>query len=131
MNAHLTDLGVPLQWESFSSWYHLPLPTDLRYAPLLFAHLRLRGIHAWENRPCFLSAAHTAEDIDRVVTAFAESVNEMVRAGLLPGDAKKIPEPPVPSLAPATPAPSAPEPASEPTPDESFPLTDPQVEILL
>ena len=157
MNTYLTRLGVPLQWETFSSWYHLPLPTEHRYAPLLFAHLRWRGIHAWENRPCFLSAAHTTEDIDRVARAFEESVNELVRAGLLPGDAAKIgatsvtpsipaaspisAPAPAPESVPAPPPLPAPEPApvapavqtTPPAPPsvDSFPLTDPQTEILL
>ena len=127
MNGHLTKLAVPLQWETFSSWYHLPLPPELRYAALIFAELRLRGIHAWENRPCFLSAAHTAEDIERIAVAFEESVNELVRAGLLPGNAAQAggePEEPAKPIDEKV--------AAEEEPDDgSFPLTDPQTEILL
>jgi len=132
MNGYLTRLGVPLQWENFSSWYHLPLPAELRYAPLIFTHLRLRGIHAWENRPCFLCAAHTPEDIERIATAFEESVNELVRAGLLPGDPGKIPEKaPAPTVQ-ASPVPGTLAPVPVPTLENSpFPLTDPQIEILL
>lgn len=124
MNAYLRHLEVPMQWETFSSWYHLPIPPELRHAALLFAHWRMRGIHAWEGRPCFLCAAHTAEDIENIARTFEDSVNAMVSAGLLPGNPSRIgqePEQP-PALE-----------AAEPTPDDddTFPLTDPQTEILL
>ncbi len=126
MNAYLRHLEVPIQWENFSSWYHLPIPPELRHAALLFAHWRMRGIHAWEGRPCFLCTAHTAEDIERIATTFEESVNAMVSAGLLPGNASRIGQEPAP-LPPA--APPVVESATEA--DDSFPLTDPQTEILL
>ena len=86
LNDYLAERGTPLRWSRFSSMYHLILPPELKYAGLLFTHLRLRGIHAWEGRPCFLSTAHTAEDLARVGQAFRESVDALCSVGLL-GDA--------------------------------------------
>ena len=110
LNTCLAHHDLPLHWEQFSSMYHLPLPADLRYAALIFFAMRLRGIHVWEGRPCFLSAAHTAEDIERVATAFEESVASLVMAGLLPSRAA------LSKLALAK---------------NTFPLTDAQQEIFL
>lgn len=83
LNATLESHGLALRWQNFSSLYYLPLPTELRYAPLLFTHMRLRGLHVWENRPCFLCAEHTEADLDKIATVFAESVAAMAAAGLL------------------------------------------------
>ena len=83
MNAVLEQHGLGLRWQSFSSLYYLAIPPELRYAPLLFTHMRLRGIHIWENRPCFLCAEHTASDLEQIAAVFEESVGEMSKAGLL------------------------------------------------
>ncbi len=109
MNGHLDRIGVPLRWEQCTSLYYLPLPPELRFAPLLFHHMRIHGIHVWENRPCFLSAAHSDADIAAIASAFEESVDALVRVGLLPAHA------------PAGLAGSA----------DTFPLTDAQQEIHL
>ena len=83
LNATLEAHGLSMRWQNFSSLYYLPLPMELRYAPLLFTHMRLRGLHVWENRPCFLCAEHTEADIDKIATVFEESVAAMAAAGLL------------------------------------------------
>ena len=83
MNAILVQHGLALRWQNFSSLYYLAIPPELRYAPLLFTHMRLRGIHIWENRPCFLCAEHTAADLEQIASVFEESVAEMSKAGLL------------------------------------------------
>ena len=84
LNAHLALRGVPLRWTHCASMYFLPIPPELKHASLLWYHLRLRGIHAWESRPSFLSTTHTAGDAARIVAAFCESVDELVAAGFLP-----------------------------------------------
>jgi hypothetical protein len=51
---------------------------------LLFAMMRSRGIHILDNFPCFLTSAHSAEDIAFIQRAFKESVAEMQESGFLP-----------------------------------------------
>ncbi len=73
--------GTPFTVQRFASnWLVLPAP-EFKYSGLLFALLRHRGLHIWENRPCFVSTAHTDADLERVVTAFEESVAELESAG--------------------------------------------------
>ena len=36
---------------------------------LLFYHLLTKGVYVWEWRNCFLSTAHTDEDVDHIVRA--------------------------------------------------------------
>jgi len=56
----------------------------LKYFGLLYYHLRLRGIHLWEGRPGFLSTAHTAADVDEILTAFQESITALQAGGFFP-----------------------------------------------
>ncbi len=109
LNAHLATRGVPLRWTRFASMYFLAIPPEMKHAGLLWYHLRLRGIHAWESRPSFLSTAHTDADVEKIVTAFRESVDELLDAGFLPGGAA----------------------VTESFSSAEFPLTDAQQELLL
>ncbi|HEX7518206.1 MAG TPA: amino acid adenylation domain-containing protein [Chthoniobacterales bacterium] len=79
VNEGLT--GSPFLAQHFASNWLLHTAPECKYSALLFALLRHRGIHLWEGRPCFLSTAHTAADVDKVVTAFGESVAELEDAG--------------------------------------------------
>ena len=54
---------------------------------MLFYLLRLYGIHTWQYRPCFLTTAHSAADVRAIADAFRRAVSELVRHGLLKGDA--------------------------------------------
>jgi amino acid adenylation domain-containing protein len=51
---------------------------------LLYYHLMQRGVYIWEGRNCFLSTAHTDQDVERIITAFQESVTILQRYGFLP-----------------------------------------------
>jgi amino acid adenylation domain-containing protein len=73
--------GSPFTAQRFASSWLVQGAPEFKYSGLLFAALRQRGIHIWENRPCFVSTAHTDADLDRVATAFAESVAELESAG--------------------------------------------------
>ena len=59
-------------------------PSDQKLASLLYYHLREKGVHIWEGFPCFVTEAHTEEDLDFVVRAFEASAAEMQAGGLLP-----------------------------------------------
>jgi hypothetical protein len=76
--------------EDFSSFFYISVPSESPYGSLLFYLLRLHGIHAWEFRPCFLTTSHSDADIEAIRTAFTHSVSELVRHGLLQGDAVAV-----------------------------------------
>ena len=73
-------------WLENASYVHQPLEMDFFYA-----NLNLRGVYVWEGRTCFLSTAHTDEDLDRVVQAAAAAIGELTVAGFF-GDARKANE---------------------------------------
>ena len=52
--------------------------------------MRSRGVHILDNFPCFLTSAHSAEDIATIQRVFKESVAEMQESGFLPRRATVI-----------------------------------------
>jgi iturin family lipopeptide synthetase A len=86
LNAFFTRSGVPLHLESFSSLFLPHFDDEIKYGGLLFLHLREKGLHLWEGRPCFLSTAHTAQDVEFIIRVFKESVRELQVGGFLPGE---------------------------------------------
>ncbi|MFL6194389.1 MAG: MupA/Atu3671 family FMN-dependent luciferase-like monooxygenase, partial [Thermoanaerobaculia bacterium] len=53
-------------------------------AELLYYHMVDKGVYVWEWRNNFLSTAHTDEDLDLVLKAVRESVEELRHGGFLP-----------------------------------------------
>jgi amino acid adenylation domain-containing protein/non-ribosomal peptide synthase protein (TIGR01720 family) len=70
---------------------------------LLFYHLGEKGVYVWEGRTCFLSTAHTDEDIAHIERAVRESVLELRAARFLGGDQVVVPAAPPEPVLPLTP----------------------------
>ena len=84
LNDFFEHNGAPIRIQTFASVFYFILPTDQKWATLLYYHLRHKGVHIGDGFPCFLTTAHTDEDLDYVVRAFKESVAEMQAIGFLP-----------------------------------------------
>jgi acyl transferase domain-containing protein/acyl-CoA synthetase (AMP-forming)/AMP-acid ligase II/alpha-ketoglutarate-dependent taurine dioxygenase len=81
LNAHFEAEEYPLRVVHFGSLFRFSFAGNM---DLLFYYLMERGIYIWEGRNCFLSTAHTEEDVARVVQAVRESLKEMREGGFLP-----------------------------------------------
>ncbi|WP_404384166.1 MupA/Atu3671 family FMN-dependent luciferase-like monooxygenase [Caenispirillum salinarum] len=106
INRFMEDNDVAIRVANFGSLFRFFLRGD---ADLLFYHLIARGIYVWEGRNCFLSTAHTDEDIEAVYRAVVESVEALRAGGFLPrahaaGGQPKTAHAPALPAAPATPA---------------------------
>ncbi|WP_295981359.1 polyketide synthase [uncultured Variovorax sp.] len=88
MAAELTgwckEVGAPVEIRHFASLWRVSWLEDHPLQDLLFAMMRSRGVHILDNFPCFLTSAHSAEDIAFIQRAFKESVAEMQESGFLP-----------------------------------------------
>jgi len=75
----------PIRIAQFASQFRMTFPADLQYADLLYFHLLERGIfmRGWEDN-CFLSTAHTDEQIETIIDAVKDSCNELRAGGFLP-----------------------------------------------
>ena len=81
LNTFFTERSVPIRVVYFGSLFRFAFSGNM---DLLFYHLLEKGVYIWEGRNCFLSTAHTDEDIAHVVRAVKQSVEELQAAGFLP-----------------------------------------------
>jgi len=84
VNGVMAELGAPFKLNTFASLWRNVFTEDLPYGDLIYAMLRDRGIHVLDNFPCFLTTAHTDEDIAAIVRAYKEAAAEMQASGFFP-----------------------------------------------
>ena len=124
LRAVIDEYHAPYHLTQFSSLMQLNFPSEQKFAGLLYYLLRERGIHIYENRAFVMTTAHSEEDLDRLVQAFRESLNELVTGGFLPASgAVKIPVDTMAGQARSA--------EKEGDPGGRFPLTEAQKEIWL
>ncbi|WP_223270081.1 type I polyketide synthase, partial [Nostoc sp. 'Peltigera membranacea cyanobiont' 213] len=96
LNAYFKQEDVPIKVTHFSSFFRFVLSGNSSYLyqplelDLLFYHLIEKGVYIWEGRTCFLSTAHTDEDIDYVIQAIKDSVEELQKGGFFAKHSSKI-----------------------------------------
>ncbi len=81
LNGEFTRRQLPFFVAQFGSLWKLKFSEEIPYSELLFTLMREKGIHVWDGFPCFMTDAHTADEVTRVIDLFIESVDEMVAAG--------------------------------------------------
>lgn len=102
LSAFCREVGAPIEIRYFTSLWRVSWLEDHPLQDLLFAMMRSRGVHILDNFPCFMTTAHTQQDIATIKSAFKESVAELQEAELLPRRAVAKPDfdpshPPVPN----------------------------------
>ena len=90
LNAICEKDGLPLYIPFFGSLWKIKFKEELPYGELLFTLMREKGIHIWDLFPCFLTAAHTTDDVNKIILAFRESINELIEAGFLPSKMPRL-----------------------------------------
>jgi glutamate-1-semialdehyde aminotransferase/acyl carrier protein len=84
INAYAERIRVPVKLTHFTSVIRVAFTQDVALGELLFAHLREKGVHIWDHRPVYMTAAHTDEDVAFVIDAFKRSLDEMKQGDILP-----------------------------------------------
>jgi hypothetical protein len=56
----------------------------------MFVIMRIKGIHILDGFPCFMTEATSATDIEKIITAFIESMDEMMAIGFFPSKNKGV-----------------------------------------
>ncbi|WP_343745843.1 amino acid adenylation domain-containing protein [Chitinophaga sp.] len=77
----LDDNQVPIKVNHFGSLFYFSISGNM---DLFFYHLLEKGVYIWEGKTCFLSAAHTDDDIDFIEKCFRDTITELQQAGFLP-----------------------------------------------
>lgn len=85
LNRFFEREEYPIRLAQFASQFRFMFPPDLEYADMLYFHLLDRGIftRGWADN-CFLSTAHSDEDIEQVIKAVKESCQEIRLGGFFP-----------------------------------------------
>ena len=81
LNAEMERRALPMYVAHFGSLWKIKFKEEVPYYELMYTLMREKGIHIWDGFPCFMTEAHTQTDLDLIVTAFTESVDEMIHAG--------------------------------------------------
>ncbi|MDM3847802.1 MAG: amino acid adenylation domain-containing protein [Aphanizomenon gracile PMC638.10] len=81
LNQIFIEAQINIKVVHFGSLFRFVFTTNI---DVFFYHLLEKGVYIWEGRTCFLSTAHTDADVDRIILAVRESINEMRAGGFLP-----------------------------------------------
>ncbi|MGF6176133.1 amino acid adenylation domain-containing protein [Ensifer sp. 4252] len=118
INADLASRGIAKTINGYKSWFFVDFGSDDPLGSLIYAQMRMQGIHIQDGYPCFLTTAHSEADFQAIAAAFRASLDAFQSVGIL-GTKRQAEH--------ITPAPAAVAPARPST----APLTEAQKEIWL
>jgi len=87
LNSFFKSAKVPVKIQYFGSMFRFESFGDyaLHLEPiemeLMFFNMILRGVYTWERRICYLSSAHTDEDVSAIINAVIESIEDLRNGG--------------------------------------------------
>lgn len=81
LNRYFEQEHVPIHVVNCGSLFRFS--NQVKYMDLFFYHLLEKGIYVWEGRNCFISTAHTDEDLEFLISKVKETVVEMRAGGFL------------------------------------------------
>lgn len=79
LNTYFRQQGLPITVENFASVFRFKLAANL---DIFFYYLLYHGIYIWEGRTCFLSLAHSDEDLEEAFSKVRKSVDHMRADGI-------------------------------------------------
>lgn len=81
LNEFFDSEKIPMKVIHFASTFQFKFSGNLE----MFYYLLLeKGVYIWEWRACFLSTAHTDEDLDKLIKVVKEAVFELRDGGFIP-----------------------------------------------
>ena len=82
VNELFKKYEVDIELPHFTSQMYLRVKEQAELANLLAFHLRYHGVHIVEGFPCYMTDAHSEQDIEHLKRAFTVSVEAMVGDGI-------------------------------------------------
>jgi amino acid adenylation domain-containing protein len=92
MNQVLSRWQLPIFVANFGSLWKVKFTEEVSYGELLFTLMREKGIHIWDGFPCFLTEAHTNDEVNTIVGRFTEGIEELINAGFLSNKLTRLAE---------------------------------------
>jgi glutamate-1-semialdehyde aminotransferase/acyl carrier protein len=84
LNTYFEQEAVPIRMMQVQSMLRFVPHRDVKFMSLFYYHLLEQGVYVSETRSCFLSTAHTDEDIEHIISAVKLTVVAMREGELLP-----------------------------------------------
>jgi len=84
INGIIKRLKVPMFVAHYGSLWRVKFIEEYPYTELFFTLMRYKGIHILEGFSCFLTAAHSQEDIDKIINTFEECLLELKAVNFIP-----------------------------------------------
>ncbi|HLM56820.1 MAG TPA: aminotransferase class III-fold pyridoxal phosphate-dependent enzyme [Pyrinomonadaceae bacterium] len=84
LNTYFEREDVPIRMLQVESMLRFVPHRDVKFMSFFYYHLLEQGVYVSETRSCFLSTAHTDEDIEHVINAVKRTVVAMREGELLP-----------------------------------------------
>ncbi len=83
LDALFGERAAPLKAVGFSSLWRIVADEDQPYASLFWYMLRANGLHVYEQFNCFLTEAHGAAEVERIIGAVRAALDGLLGTGLL------------------------------------------------
>lgn len=90
INKICQKLEVPIYIAQYGSLWRIKFIEEYQYSELFFILMRYKGIHILEGFACFLTTAHSSEDIQQIINCFEESLIELKAVGFIPNYAHDL-----------------------------------------
>ena len=84
LNTWFEAEAMPVRMVGFSSLFLFQVAPQVAHGDLFFFHLIDNGVYVWEGHTCYLSTAHSDEDVERIVRAAQASATAMREGGFFP-----------------------------------------------
>ena len=84
INNYAKLVGAPVKIANCGSMCKIKIPQEIAYEELIYVLLREKGVHVWDARPTFITTAHSDADIDFIINAFKEAIDEMLLMEFFP-----------------------------------------------
>jgi len=89
LNRFFKSQGIPVSMVHFGSLFRFVLKGN---SELLFYKLLTKGIYIWEGRNCYVSTAHTTDDIRYFIDTVKECCTELLKEELINAEIEEIPQ---------------------------------------
>ncbi|RYF24397.1 MAG: amino acid adenylation domain-containing protein [Flavobacteriales bacterium] len=84
LNQAFEKRKLPIFVANHGSLWKVKYHQEIPYSELMFVLLREKGIHIIDGFPCFITEATSDIDIQKIISAFIESMDEMINIGFFP-----------------------------------------------
>ncbi|HSF52110.1 MAG TPA: aminotransferase class III-fold pyridoxal phosphate-dependent enzyme, partial [Algoriphagus sp.] len=92
LNGTFNRFNCPYKAFNFKSIWKIEPKSKFPYWEILFIKLRQEGVFIWEDRFCFMTEAHTSDEIDLTILKLESALEQLIENELVSGDLPDLEE---------------------------------------